>query len=90
MAFPQRKPKSKRELQSIIKKNPEGYNLMESIKALHSQDDLDKFLSKGIRLQDINIICLLGAGAFAKVFLVSKKNRPTNKKAKHPTSPEAN
>ena len=43
----------------------EGNHLIETIRATNTEAQINQFLSKGIRLDDIKIICLLGAGAFA-------------------------
>ena len=50
----------------------EGPMLMEVLKSQYKPKDLKKGLSKNIVLDDIKVLCLLGEGAFAKVYLVKR------------------
>jgi hypothetical protein len=42
------------------------------LKSQYKANELKKGLSKNIVLDDIKVLCLLGEGAFAKVYLVKR------------------
>ena len=54
------------------KKGMDGPYLLDLLKRQYKPDQLTRGLSKNIVLDDIKVLCVLGEGAFAKVYLVKR------------------